>query len=177
MTAPRIAPGTRRDIGLVNHAICWVSGRVTGTNPPNLFTTLGRCRGLFRGWMWYSSKLMPFGRLSRRETELMILRIAHLRGSEYEFTHHVRLGRRAGVRPDDVERVQAGPDADGWSERERALLRGIDELSADRDISDDTWKALRTQLSEPECIELVMLSGQYESLATTISTLRIQTDR
>ncbi|UYM05381.1 carboxymuconolactone decarboxylase family protein [Solicola gregarius] len=177
MTAPRIAPGSRREIGLVNHAICWVSGRVTGTNPPNLFTTLGRSRGLFRGWMWYSSKLMPFGRLSRRETELLILRIAHLRESEYEFTHHVRIGRRAGVRADDVERVKAGPDADGWSERERVLVRAIDELDADRDISDATWAAMCTQLSEQECIEVVMLSGQYESLATAIATLRIQTDR
>ena len=177
MTPPRITPGSRREIGVVNYAICWVSGRVTGTNPPNLFTTLGRNRGLFRGWMWYSSKLMPFGRLTRRETELMILRIAHLRRSEYEFTHHERLGRRAGIRPEEVERVKAGPSADGWTDRERALLRAIDELSESRDISDDTWAELRTQLSENECIELVMLSGQYESLATTIATLRIQTDR
>lgn len=177
MTTPRIEPGGRKDIGFVNHAICWVSGRVTGTNPPNLFTTLGRNRGLFRGWMWYSSKLMPFGRLSRRETELMILRIAHLRGSEYEFTHHVRLGRRAGVSPDDVERIQTGPDAEGWSAREQAMLCAIDELSRVRDVTDETWTQLRGVLDERECTELIMLSGQYESLATTIATLRIQIDR
>lgn len=177
MTAPRIEPGGRSEIGLVNHAICWLSGRVTRTNPPNLFTTLARHRSLFRGWMWYSSKMMPFGRLSRRETELMILRIAHVRGSEYEFTHHVRLGRRAGVSADDVERIQAGPEADGWSERERVMLRAIDELSQARDVTDETWTQLRKVLDERACIELVMLSGQYESLATTIATLRIQTDR
>ena len=177
MTAARITPGSRREIGLVNQAICWVSGRVTGTNPPNLFTTLGRNRGMFRGWMWYSSKLMPFGRLSRRETELMILRIAHLRDSEYEFAHHVRLGRRAGVRPVDVERVQQGPGVDGWSAREQSMLQAIDELSSLRDVTSPTWERLREVLDERECIELVMLSGQYESLATTIATLRIQPDR
>jgi|SRR5690625_738245 len=177
MASARIAPGSRREIGLVNQAICWVSGRVTGTNPPNLFTTLGRNRGLFRGWMWYSSKLMPFGRLSRRETELMILRIAHLRGSEYEFNHHVRIGRRAGVNADDVERVQSGPEARGWSAREQAMLHAIDELSASRDVTDATWQRLRGELDERECVELIMLSGQYESLATTIATLRIQPDR
>lgn len=177
MAAARIAPGSRREIGLVNQAICWVSGRVTGANPPNLFTTLGRNRGLFRGWMWYSSKLMPFGTLSRRETELMILRIAHLRGSEYEFAHHVRLGRRAGVTVDDVERVQSGPDVEGWSAREQAMVQAIDELSEARDLTDATWERLRGVLDERECVELVMLSGQYESLATTIAALRIQPDR
>lgn len=177
MTRPRIAPGSRRDVGVLNHAVCWVSGRATGTNPPNLFTTLARHRALFRGWLWYSSKLMPFGRFSRRETELLILRIAHLRESAYEFDHHVRLGRRAGVGPDDVARVRAGPDADGWSTRESVMLRAIDELSASRDIGDATWSRLREILGDRECIELVMLSGQYESLATAIATLRIQPDR
>lgn len=177
MTEPRIAPGTRRQIGVVNHAVCWLSGRVTGTNPPNLFTTLARNRALFRGWMWYSSKLMPFGELSRRETELMILRIAQLRSCEYEFTHHARIGRRAGVTATDVERVKDGPDADGWSERERVLLRAITALNRTQDIDDVTWQAMRGQLSEPECIEVLMLSGQYESLATTILTLRIEVDR
>ena len=107
----------------------------------------------------------------------MILRIAHLRGSEYEFSHHVRLGRRAGVLPDEIERVQEGPDAEGWTEREHTMLQAVDELSESRDIDDATWERLRTILSERECIELIMLSGQYESLATTITTLRIQPDR
>lgn len=176
MTEPRIAPGSRRQIGLVNHAICWVSGRVTGTNPPNLFTTLARHRGLFRGWMWYASKLMPFGELTRRETEMMILRIAHLRSCEYEFTHHVRIGRRAGVTAADVERVKEGPQADGWGERERVLLRAITELSRTQDIDDATWQAMCDELTEKECIEALMLSGQYESLATTLLTLRVQVD-
>lgn len=177
MPEPRIAPGSRQQIGLVNHAICWISGRVTGTNPPHLFTTLARHRGLFRGWMWYASKLMPFGELSRRETELMILRIAHLRACAYEFTHHVRIGRRAGVTTDDVDRVRSGPDADGWSERERVLLRAIDALNRTQDIDDPTWRAMRGQLSEKECIEVLMLSGQYEALATTLLTLRVEVDR
>lgn len=177
MTAPRIEPGTRPDIGFVNQAICRVAGRVAGTNPPNLFTTLARHRRLFRGWLWYSSTMMPFGRLARRETELLILRIAHVRESAYEFEHHVRLGRRAGVRSEDVERVRTGPDADGWSNRERVMLRAVDELSHARDVSDATWTALRAELGERECIELVMLSGQYEALATTLATLRIPTDR
>lgn len=176
MADPRIAPGTRRQIGLVNDAICRIGGRVTGTNPPNLFTTLARHRGLFRAWMWYASRLMPFGELSRRETELLILRIAHLRACAYEFEHHVRIGRRAGVRSEDVERVREGPDARGWSERERVLLRAIDALNRTQDIDDATWRAMRAQLSEKECLEVLMLSGLYESLATTLLTLRVQVD-
>jgi AhpD family alkylhydroperoxidase len=173
---PRIPPGDRRDVGLFTWGLSRVSGLVTRTSPPNLFLTLGRHRKLFRGWLRFAGRLMPGGTLPRRETELVILRVASLRGCDYEFEHHVRLGRRVGVRADDVARVVAGPSADGWSERERTLLRAVDMLHVHRDLDDDTWAALRAHVDGREAIELVLLATHYEMLATTIATLRIQPD-
>lgn len=176
MTAPRATPGRLRDVGALNWVICQAAGRVAGTGPPNLFLTLARRRGLFRGWLWFAGRLMPGGTLPRRETELVILRVAHLRDCRYEFDHHVRLGRRIGVRAPDVERVKAGPSAGGWTPREQAILTAIDRLHADRDLDDETWTRLRTHLTEGECVELIMLAGHYEMLATAITALRVQPD-
>jgi AhpD family alkylhydroperoxidase len=176
-TTPRIKPGDRSAVGLVGWAISTVAGRVGGTTPPNLFLTLGRHRKLFRGWLRFAGRLMPGGMLPRRETELVILRVAHLRQCSYEFDHHVALGRRAGVTAEDVERVMAGPDAAGWSAREQAILRAVDALHHDRDLDDATWDGLRAHLDERKAIELVLLVGHYEMLATAIAALRIQPDR
>lgn len=175
--APRIEPGDRSDVGLFTWALSAVSGRVTGSEPPKLFLTLGRHRKLFRGWLRFAGRLMPGGTLPRRETELVILRVAHHRGCRYEFDHHVALGKRAGVSDADVERIVAGPDVDGWSPRERTLLTAVDELHRTKDLSDDTWQSVRAELSEEQAIELVLLVGHYEMLATAIGTLRIQPDR
>jgi AhpD family alkylhydroperoxidase len=176
-TAPRVAPGGRRDVGLVMWAFAIGAGKAQRTNPPNLFLTLGRHRRLFRGWLRFAGRLMPFGALPRRETELVILRVAHLRGCAYEWEHHRHLGRRAGVTSADLVWIEAGPDASGWSERERVILTAVDELHADGDLSDASWASLREHLDERQAIELVMLVGHYEMLATTIGTLRIQPDR
>ncbi len=175
--APRIAPGDRAAVGRFTWVFSRVAGRVAGTGPPNLFLVLGKHRRLFRGWLRFAGRLMPGGRLPRRETELVILRVAHLRDCDYEFDHHVRLGRRAGVSAADVERVREGPAAAGWSARERALLRAADELHADGDLSDGTWQELRSHLDEPRLIELVLLVGHYEMIATAIAALRIPPDR
>jgi AhpD family alkylhydroperoxidase len=174
--SPRIVPGSRRDVGPVNWLIAAIAGRVTGTPPPNLFLTLGRHRGLFRGWLRFAGRLMPGGKLPRRETELVILRVAHLRACTYEFDHHVRLGKRAGVDAEDVRRLTQGPGADGWTARERTLLTGVDELHNDGDISDQTWQALRAELDERRLIELIFLVGHYEMLATFINTVRVEPD-
>lgn len=176
-TAPRIGPGGRRDVGLVTWALSHGAGRAQGTGPPHLFLTLGRHRRLFRGWLRFAARLMPLGTLPRRETELVILRVAHLRRCAYEWEHHRHLARRAGVTAADVERVEAGPAADGWTERERAVLTAVDALHADGDLDDDTWADLRRHLDERAAIELVLLVGHYEMLATAIGTLRIQPDR
>lgn len=172
----RILPGSVREVGILTRLLASVSGLVTGTRPPRLFLVLGKHRRLFRGWLRFAGRLMPGGVLPRRETELIILRVAVLRGSRYEFEQHRRLGRRAGLRAADVERVAVGADAYGFSERERVLLRATDQLHAEQDLDDATWCAVRDQLDERAAIELCLLVGHYEMLATTITALRIPPD-
>jgi len=176
MTEPRVAPGGRRQVGLLGWVIARIAGRAGGTTPPNLFLTLGRHPKLFRGWLRFAGRLMPGGTLPRRETELVILRVAHLRACRYEYDHHVHLARRAGVGAADVQRVMAGPDAEGWTPRERAMLAAVEMLHATQDLDDETWAALRSHLDAREAIELCLLAGHYEMLATVIAALRIQPD-
>jgi alkylhydroperoxidase family enzyme len=174
--APRIRPGSRAEIGLLNHGIARAAGLATGGAPPNLFTTLGRHRALFRRWLRFGSTLMPGGKLPRDETELLILRVAHNARCEYEWRHHERIAQHSGLGADEVERVRLGPEADGWSPRRAALLRAADELHAEREISDEAWAELRPLLTDEQLIEVCMLVGHYEMLAGTLNSLRIEPD-
>ncbi|HEY7875966.1 MAG TPA: carboxymuconolactone decarboxylase family protein [Actinomycetota bacterium] len=176
MTEARIPPGERADVGSVNWAIARIAGRVAGTAPPNLFLTLGRHRRLFRRWLRFAGGLMPGGRLRRRETELVILRVAHLCSSSYEFEHHVRLGRRAGLRDVDFDAITGPLDRGPWSEREAAMLAAVDQLHGGGDLDDSAWAALRRHLDDRDCIELLLLVGHYEMLATFLRTLRVPHD-
>lgn len=173
---PRVAPGRVRDVGPAAWVFARVAGRATGTTPPALFLTLGRTKGLFWGWLHFAGRLMPGGKLPRRDTELVILRVAHLRDNRYELSHHQHVSRRAGVSPGELSRVAVGPDAPGWSDRERALLRAVDQMHATGDLDDPAWQELRCHLDERQAIELCLLAGHYEMLATVIQTLRIQPD-
>jgi AhpD family alkylhydroperoxidase len=176
VTNARIQPGTAREIGRVNFAIARMIGAATGGGPPHIFTTLARHRRLFRKWLRFAGALMPGGTLPRAESELLILRAAHNCGCEYEWSHHERLGRRAGLTADDIARVRQGPGAEAWPPRRRLLLRAADELHADRTISDELWADLRAELSDVELIELCMLVGHYEMLAMTLNALQVEPD-
>jgi len=103
MTA-RISPGTARELGLPAYVLSRAAGRVTRTEPPAIFTTLGRGRRTFWGWLGFAaSVLAPWGPLSRREQELVILR---------------------ATRPD-----QHWPDQT-WAPRELAMLVGQYDMLA-----------------------------------------------
>jgi alkylhydroperoxidase family enzyme len=177
--AARIAPGTRAQTGLLNALIAKVIGLAAGTQgPPALFTTLGRHRRLFRPWLRFAAGLMPRGKLPRPDAELVILRVAVLCDSEYEWTQHERIAPRVGLDEAAVERVRGGADVPGWSTRQAAIIRAVDELHATRSLGDATWNGLRAAgLSDTELIELPLLVGHYEMLAMALNALRVPPDR
>jgi AhpD family alkylhydroperoxidase len=142
---------------------------------PRLFTTMARHGSLYRGWLFFASRLMPRGRLPRRDTELVILRTASLSRCEYELDHHRRLGARAGLSADEVA-AAIDASSTGWGGRDAALLAATTQLHSEHDLDDPTWERLRSHLDEPQAIEFLLLAGHYRMLATFINTLRIEPD-
>ena len=116
---------------------------------------------------------MPFGKLPRRDTELVILRVAWGCRCAYEWQARTdRAARRADA--DEVAGVAVGRPARGFTVRQLALLAAGDELLAERGLSDSTWRALEAALGTREIIELCLLIGNYQGLASTIGGLGIQ---
>ncbi|HET8639485.1 MAG TPA: carboxymuconolactone decarboxylase family protein [Solirubrobacterales bacterium] len=173
---PRIAPGTQRQVGALNAAILRAIGLGVGGRAPNVFTTLARHRGLFRRWLLFAGALMPGGKLPRRDSELVILRVAHNTGSEYEWGQHERLGRAAGLSEVEIARVREGAEAPGWSERQALILAAVDELHGADRIGAETWSGLARHLEPVKLIELCMLAGHYTMLAGTLNSLQVQSD-
>lgn len=169
------APGLR-DLGVVNWVLCKLAARRESVPRMHLFTTLGQHRRMMWFWLPFGGILLYGGRLPKRDTELVILRVGHLRDCEYELQHHRRIARKAGL--DDVTqaRIFAGPGADGLTDRQRTLLIAADELVGTRTLSDTTWQALAQHLDRPRLIEFAMLTTQYDALAATMSALRVPLD-
>ena len=58
MTEPRIAAGGLRELGMVNWLLARAIARSAGVESAQLFTTLGRHRRVFRGWLHFSATLL-----------------------------------------------------------------------------------------------------------------------
>jgi len=174
--APRIPPGGLHELGLPGWLFCKFAARLEGVPQVHLFTTLGQHRRLFRTWLPFGALLLGFGKLPRRDTELVVLRVAHLRSCAYELQQHRRIATRRGLDAESQARIFAGPTTDGLTEHDRALLGAVDELVNTRTLSEPAWHELTNYLDRAQLIEFVTLVSQYDALAATLNTLRVPLD-
>jgi AhpD family alkylhydroperoxidase len=175
-TGGRIPSGGLRELGPVNWLVAKFGARAVRAPEMHLFTTLGQHKLMFWAWMFYGGLLLR-GRLTRADTELVILRVAHLRACEYELQHHRRMARRRGLDAKTQDAIFAWPNSsDGLTLRQQALLSATDEFVKNRSISADTWEQLSGHLDRRQLIEFCMLASQYDGLAATMSALEIPLD-
>ena len=167
-TSPRIAPLSPEEMSDDQRTL------LAAAPPLNIFATLVRHPGLYRRWAPFGGKLLAGAKLPSRDREIVILRTALRCGADYEWGQHVEIGRQAGLTDEEILRVAAGADADGWSAEDAAKVRAVDELTDDHCISDGTWAALAAVYGEEQLIELPMLSGHYALLAGTLNSLGVQ---
>ena len=172
----RIPPGGRQELGLINWGISRIAARKVRAPHMHLFEVLGYHKKLFWTFLPYAGQLLNKGKLPKADTELVILRVGHLRGSQYELQQHRRLARSRGVDDATQAKIFDGPDAEGLSVRQRALLRAVDEFTVNRDMSDETFAALGEHLDKQQIIELCALAGHYDTIAGILATLRVPMD-
>jgi 4-carboxymuconolactone decarboxylase len=142
----------------------------------NIFPTFARHPDLFRAWLRFGGYLLTSGRLPGRDRELLILRTAVNCGSSYEWGQHVRISLTGGIDRETVDRVLDGPDAEGWTPHEAALLRAADEFHADSRISDETWASLAETYGTEELVEATMVVGHYTMLAGALNSFGVELD-
>jgi alkylhydroperoxidase family enzyme len=174
--AARLLPLRPGQLPLLSRIMMGVFRKQGKVDAPNLFLTLIRHRRLFGPWGRFVSRLMPYGTLDRVDCELAILRVAWNCRSKYEWFQHVAIGMGAGLSTTDIANVAEGPEATGWSEHHAAVLRAADEIHHGRIILDGTWAELARRYDDKKLIELCMLIGQYEMLASVLNSVGVQVE-
>ena len=173
----RIPPGGFRELGPINWVIAKLGARTIRAPRFTLFNVLGQHKLLFLAWLPYSGMLLGvLSKLPVKDAEVVILRVGHLRDCEYELQQHRRLARTRGIGPELQAKIFEGPDAEGLTDRQSALITATDEFVITRGVSPETWAMLASHLTTAQLIEFCMLAAQYDGLAATITTLNVPLD-
>ena len=147
--------------------------------PINLFRQLvnspggARAFGTLGGYIRHKSTLDP------RLREMAIIQVGYLTKSEYEYTHHVRLGmEQFGVSESDINGITAETNGQTSSlpKLERIILRATRDMVTNFKISDNDFENLKIFLSNEHLVDLVLTIAFYCGVVRVLATLEIDNE-
>ena len=138
--------------------------RLMGRNdvePLRLFRTIAHHPALLDRFRQIGSTMLSFGKLTDLERETVIQHMTARSGADYE--------RR-------IHEVAFGPIAPPYSERQKTLMRMVDELHETSTLTDETRAALRDGWSEEERVELLCLCGFYKLVSFVCNAAELENE-
>ena len=131
-----------------------------------------------------TAAMQPWGRhqlgrsfaVGLREREIVIDRTCARCGCEYEWGVHVAFfAERAGLDEAQLRSLTHGGPADPcWVEaHERLLIRLVDELHDNCDVSEAIWQELQSRYDAAQLLDLLLLCGWYHAISFTARAARV----
>lgn len=153
-----------KERGLVFRGVSKVSSWFGRPDLPNVFPVIHINPRIFWAWLFFASRLMPFGRLPSTLREKIILRVAWNCRSRYEWAQHLEMAQKVGV--NDFEILESTrPLSEQTDTYLRALYGACDSLCAKEPIDEKAWEELAKRHSKQELVEILTLVGHYEMVA------------
>ena len=149
--------------------------KMTDEQIPEIMFTMQPFGKVWERLMAMSMQLLgPEALLPRREQKLAILRTAWLLMAPYEWGEHGGQAKAIGFTSEEMQRIaEEGSASPAWTPLESAVLSACEELRQDAMLSQTTWDALAEGFSIEQIFELLVLIGQFTTVAFFQNSVRL----
>jgi len=146
--------------------------------PINLYRALVHSPEALRSFSGLGSFIRHKSKLDSRLRELAILQVGYLTRSEYEYSHHIKIGHDFGVSDADVraliDETEGRPTS--LAPLDKLVLRAAREMTRDLGMSDATFAGLKKALPTDHLVDLIVTIGFYNGVVRILATLQIDVE-
>jgi len=143
----------------------------------NLFKIMAHCPQVGHQFLLLGNAILLKGVVPPHLRELAILRVGQINKAVYEWTQHVPIALRAGVRQAQIDALSQWEHSSEFSETEKAILRYTDEETIKIRVKNETFAAVRKILSEEGVVELTTAIGYYGMVCRILETLQVELEK
>ncbi len=143
---------------------------------PNIFRAMGNNPKLLRNYLRLGNGLWTDCGLDVSTRELVILRVAYLVRSTYEWHQHVRIARAAGVSDEKIRALHNPGASKLLSEAERALLAYVEAVVESEHPRQPLHDALAAHFPPSTVVGVNLLAGYYVMTAHFLGAMEVQTE-
>ena len=146
--------------------------------PINLTRLLVNSPGMAKAFHGIGGFIRNKSTLDPRLRELAILQVGWMERSEYEFTHHVKIGKEFGVTDDDIKNLflETEGKPSTLEPLAKAVLKGAREMARDVGMSDATFAEIKKELSNEHLTDLVLTIAFYCAVVRVLATMKIDNE-
>ena len=128
--------------------------------------------GRIGNWIRHTSNLDP------RLRELAILTVGYLTKTEYEYSHHIKIGRDFGLSDDDIRAVADGTDgvATGIDATAQLVLKAAREMTLELAMCEATFGNLHERLGDEGILDLTIVISFYNGVVRLLKTLEVDVE-
>ena len=144
----------------------------------NAFRTLSNNPTMAKGVFTHLTTLLGKNTFSTRLRELAILQVGWMEKSEYEFTHHVKIGKEFGVTDEDIKNLflETEGKPSTLDPLAKLVLKGAREMVRDIGMSDATFAEISKHLSNEHMTDLVLTTAFYCAVVRVLATMKIDNE-
>ena len=144
----------------------------------NLHKLLVNSPDMARAFSGLGGYIRHKSKLDARLRELAILQVGWMENSEYEFTHHVKIGKESGVTDDDIKAMMAETEGEPshLEPLTKAILRGAREMVRELAMSDVTFSEIKQELSNEHMTDLVLTIALYCAVVRVLATMKVDNE-
>jgi 4-carboxymuconolactone decarboxylase len=113
-------------------------------------------------------------KLTARQRELIVLRVAWRYGSAHQWTHHVLSGRKIGMTDAEFAALKQSEPSDVWDGAEQALIDAVDQLCSKGQIEDATWSMLAAVHEQRTLMDILYAIGLFTMNAWAFNAMGIE---
>lgn len=152
-------------------------GKILAGTPLNLFRMVAHAQSAFEPWLKYGAALLTRLELDPLLRELVILQVAHLVESPYEWVQHVAIAHSVGASEQQIAAVESdGEDDPSLSEAQREVLRFTRAVVLEGAASEQQVADLAARLGDRQVVEVLLVVGHYMAIARLIATTGLAPD-
>ena len=168
---PRLDPEALAEMQRITAARRHADGRA---EVPAVYLAMFNNPAVARSVGALGEQLRFHGTLPDRIRETAILRFAARNRLAYEWAHHLRPAKLAGISPETIAALAGDALPDELSAVERATVQAVDQIAAGDEIAEPIQRVLTDALGDGGVVELVVLCGLYALMGYITNAFAIE---
>jgi alkylhydroperoxidase family enzyme len=144
----------------------------------NIYKALANSPGGLHAFAGLANFIRFKSRLDPRLRQLAIMMVGYLTREPYEWAHHVEIGRRFGVKDEDIRALieESEGRSSALEPLAKAVLRAAHEMTEKLAISDATFAALHQGLDNERIVDLLITIAFYNGVVRVLASLQIDVE-